>query len=90
MSEFLLLQIAPDCPVCHAHHNQSITRGQLREQLKKQVLELYCPRFDKRRPAAAEQRQTLMCAFSAFARWSEPKRHKLIATLRANEPPIQR
>jgi hypothetical protein len=85
-----LLQITPECPLCRAHHTQSFTQEQIREHLKQKVLELYCPRFDKRWPAAAEQRQILMCAFSAFAQWSEPKRHKLSATLRANAPPIQR
>ena len=57
-----LIQIAPECPVCRAHHTQSFTRDELRELMKQQVVELCCPRFDKRWPAAAEQRETLLRA----------------------------
>jgi hypothetical protein len=41
----ILVQIAPQCPVCHAQHIQSLTQEGLREQLKKRLLELYCPAF---------------------------------------------
>ena len=37
-------------------------RDELRELMKHQVVELYCPHFDKRWPAAAEQRETLLRA----------------------------
>jgi hypothetical protein len=60
MSE--LIQIAPQCPVCRAHHTQSFPRDELREQLKRPFLELYCPRFDQRWPAAAEQRESLLAS----------------------------
>jgi len=58
-----ITQIAPECPVCRAHDTQSFTREELREQLKQQhSLQLYCPRFDKRWPAGAEQRESLLAS----------------------------
>ena len=57
-----IIQIAPECPVRRAHHTQSFTRDELREQLKQQSLELYCPRFDKRWPAGVEQRESLLAS----------------------------
>jgi hypothetical protein len=67
----ILVQIAPQCPVCHAQHIQSLTQEGLREQLKKRLLELYCPRFYKRWPAAAEQRETPLRAVGRSWRKSE-------------------
>jgi len=61
-----LIQIAPECPVCGAHHTQSFTRGELRELMKQDVVQLYCPHFDKRWPAAAEQRAVLLHAVRAM------------------------
>jgi hypothetical protein len=67
----VLVQIAPECPVCRAHHTQSFTRDELREQLKQQPLELYCPRFDKRWPVAAEHLEGLLRAIGSPARRSD-------------------
>jgi hypothetical protein len=66
-----LVQIAPECPVCRAHHTQSFTRDELRERLRQQPLELYCPRFDKRWPAEAMHLEALMRAIGGSARRSD-------------------
>jgi hypothetical protein len=66
-----LVQIAPECPVCRAHHTQNFTRDTLRELVKQHVLELYCPNFDKRWPAAAEQREILLHAVGGDERKPE-------------------
>ena len=63
-----LVQIAPECPVCRAHHTQSFIRDELRERLKQDMLELYCPNFDKRWPATAEQREVLLRAVGGVER----------------------
>ena len=66
-----LVQIAPECPVCRAHHTQTFARDELRELVKQKVLELYCPHFDKRWPAAAEQREILLQAAGGAERKRE-------------------
>ena len=67
----MLVQIAPQCPLRRAQHIQSFTQEGLREQLKQRLLELYCPRFYKRWPAAAAQRETLLHAVDGSWRKSE-------------------
>jgi hypothetical protein len=54
-----IVQIAPECPVCRAHHPQSFTREDLSELLKQETLTLYCPRTDKSWPIGPEQRKSL-------------------------------
>ena len=66
-----LVQIAPECPVCRAHHTQSFTRDELHELVKQNVLELYCLHFDKRWPAAAQQREILLHAVGGAERKPE-------------------
>jgi hypothetical protein len=68
-----LVQIAPECPVCRARHDQTFTQEELRERLKKPVVELYCNRFDKTWPATIEDREKLARILSAFQRASETR-----------------
>jgi hypothetical protein len=70
-----LIQIAPECPICGAHHTQSFTRGELRELMKLDVVQLYCPQLDKSWPAAAEQRAVLLHA----VRGTDPNREEPVA-----------
>jgi hypothetical protein len=66
-----LVQIAPECPVCRAHHDQTFTQEELRERLKQPVVELYCNRFDQTWPATAEDREKLARILSSLQRRSE-------------------
>jgi hypothetical protein len=68
-----LVQIAPECPVCRAHHTQTFTPDELRERLRQPVVELYCNHFDKNWPAEVEQRETLARMLGALERRSQNK-----------------
>ena len=66
-----LVQIAPECPVCRAHHDQTFTPEELRERLKEPVVELYCNRFDQTWPATAEDREKLARILRTLQRTAE-------------------
>jgi len=69
-----LVQIAPECPVCRAHHDQTFTQEDLRERLKQPVVEFYCNRSDQSWPATAEDREKLARILDVFKRTSSEKR----------------
>jgi hypothetical protein len=66
-----LVRIAPECPVCRAHHDQSFTPEDLRERLQQPVVELYCNHFDQTWPATAEDRKKLARILRSYQRRSE-------------------
>lgn len=67
----VLVQIAPECPVCRAHHTQSFTRDELRAKLQQQPFQLYCPRSDTHWPATAKHLETLLRAVNGSEQRTE-------------------
>jgi hypothetical protein len=68
-----LVRIAPECPVCRAHHDQSFTQEDLRERLKQPIIEFYCNRLDQTWPATGEDREKLAQILDGFVRRSEER-----------------